>query len=737
MQSNLALLLVALLYLGSLGPVVVAGHEVGGIEEGDWDFEGVQLDGGISDDKLDALEEANENKRQVLQETMTIESAAGSDGESIGKTDEKRGLYCNDQKIEPSFMELLAHIVPDVDMGGASEVIEVNVAKLKTAVGKLIPAVGDENALSNIKIKIPELDLDDNHPIMKTVDKLKEAGKISSDSIDNLTRQEVPIMALISNGVFTLKSVGHADSITMIQQNYASVNILCNSKAAEYLGPLRGILCSCYGAETVGSQFAGRGDGSSHSSQWCLTRSLCENTRRGSTCKIIIDPFRTTCISYTPGISFESIDYSREIPVVDMSGGDIGNLLSTIGQYLQQMVPAIGKRIDLAKVLGSFGAYLDYIMAYIPSYLFNMVMGILLVSQADELSSSALFQYVLAATFGALLAVVWILLALYRTTETMMKNSAPMFAPGLGAVFIFSSSWILNQSAIRNMIVTSAVAFWETGAPTPFPWAGKVYFLTSMAVSIFLTTYFGLFSPRSNSRYVLRSLIQIFGFILLSQSTSNFEVSCLVVVFGMTQDQLYYWSYRIWLSYTASTQKASSKLMGRALYTRKELDEVSRITTERELAKLRAHLLNSPVKADQYANKLRQGGKTDEAHFLNKFLAGAYHLAATPLVPGTPGFEEIEEDMGDSDSDEDMSHAGGSPYRSPTRSPQKQRKPKSSRWLSAFTWLVAIAIIVSGVIIMQRSMKLSSIESVVEKLGLFKAIALDTIHNFRRNYKLS
>ena len=55
--------------------------------------------------------------------------------------------------------------------------------------------------------------------------------------------------------------------------------------------------------------------------------------------------------------------------------------------------------------------------------------------------------------------------------EAMMKNSAPIFAPGLGALFIFSSSWVLNQSAVRQMIATSAVAFWETGAPTPFPWA--------------------------------------------------------------------------------------------------------------------------------------------------------------------------------------------------------------------------------------------------------------------------
>ena len=732
------LLSVVLLALyGLFGPVWLVHAEKGvGIEEEEMDIEGVPLDGGISDDKLDALEEAQENTRQKFVEDNSGDNLMRKNGKNMGKTDERRGLYCNDQKIEPSFLELLAQIVPDVDLNGASEVIEENVAKMRDIVGKLVPqAIGEDG--KSLNIKMPDIDLDDNHPIKKTVVKLKEAGKISSDSIGNLTRQEVPIMALISNGIFKLKGVDHIDSITMIQQNYASVNMVCNSRIAEYLGPLRGILCSCYGAETVGSQFAGRGDGSSHSSQWCLTRNLCENTRRGSTCDIVIDPFRTTCISYTPGVSFNSIDYSREVPVVDMSGSEIGNLLTTLGEYGEMALPTL-KDYRMASVLGTVGTYVDYVLTYIPSYLFNLTLGIFLMSQADDLVSSVLFQYVLAATFGALLAVVWILLALYRTTETMMKNSAPMFAPGLGAVFIFSSSWVLNQSSVRNMIVTSAVAFWETGAPTPFPWAGKAYFLTSMALSIFLTTYFGLFTARSNSRYVLRSLIQIFGLILLSQSTSNLEVSCLVVMFGITQEQLFYWSYRIWLSYTASTQNSSSKLMGRALYTRQELDEVSRITTERELAKLRAHLLHSPVKAEQYANKLRQGGKTEEATFLNKFLSGAYHLAATPLVPGTPGYEEAEDDMmGDSDSDEDVSQMGGSPYRSPMKSPQKQRRSKGSRWFGVLTWIFPISIIIAGVLIMQRSMKLSTIESAVEKLGLFKALALDTISKFRRNYKLS
>ena len=214
-----------------------------------------------------------------------------------------------------------------------------------------------------------------------------------------------------------------------------------------------------------------------------------------------------------------------------------------------------------------------------------------------------------------------------------MKNSMPMFAPGLGALFIFSSSWILNQSGVRSMIVV-AFGFLGDGAPTPFPWAGKAYAITSMVLSILLTSYFGLFAPKTNSNYVLQSLIKMIGLIMLSHSTSNMEVSCLVVVYGLMQEQLSYWYYRIWLSYTAYGQKSSSKLMGRNYYTQAELDEKVKSTTERELAKLRAHLLHSPQKSEQYLQtSFDKVAKPREASMLGKFLAGAYHLAGTPWSP--------------------------------------------------------------------------------------------------------
>ena len=77
------------------------------------------------------------------------------------------------------------------------------------------------------------------------------------------------------------------------------------------------------------------------SSQWCITRHLCENTRRGSTCEIKIDPFRTTCISYTPSLSFKRIDYNRIVPMTDLSSGDTRGILGQLGALVETGVPAL------------------------------------------------------------------------------------------------------------------------------------------------------------------------------------------------------------------------------------------------------------------------------------------------------------------------------------------------------------------------------------------------------------
>ena len=129
-------------------------------------------------------------------------------------------------------------IMPEVEGLTISSLLQENLTKFKGAISSVTL---DNNA------ELPKLEED--HPLRLAVEKLKLAGKVSSDSIENLSKQEVPIMALISDGIFKIEGVENQESMTMIQKNYAGVNLICNSRIADYLGPTRSIFCSCWGAE--------------------------------------------------------------------------------------------------------------------------------------------------------------------------------------------------------------------------------------------------------------------------------------------------------------------------------------------------------------------------------------------------------------------------------------------------------------------------------------------------------
>ena len=46
-------------------------------------------------------------------------------------TDEANGLFCNDQKIEPSFLELIMDIMPEVEGLTISSLLQENLTKFK------------------------------------------------------------------------------------------------------------------------------------------------------------------------------------------------------------------------------------------------------------------------------------------------------------------------------------------------------------------------------------------------------------------------------------------------------------------------------------------------------------------------------------------------------------------------------------------------------------------------------
>jgi len=672
----------------------VGNSDVNAEMEVEMDIEGLELAGGTLDEAIDrgeAIEARPIIENNVVKEEKARDTHAASQQESVDTLVEEvlsnihsmrtsRGLFCNDQKIGLSISDAMGYMVPE------SDVFNEAVDKVVGLVSKLVSkdeGIDAQQSKTNIQ-ELIQASLERHLPAYaKRINaKLQLAHKIGS----SVTRTELPVGSLVSDGVFSISNVADASSIQLVQHNYASINLFCGSDLSHYLGPVRTAICSCSGiwGQVLGSgsgsvpadaglhgEAAGAGAGSSSSHEWCYVTDVCKGVKSGADCIVQVDPFRTACISYHtapgtsasaaatathggPGASFASISYARVTPMLNLNI-DFGAVWGAFGKWIDQ-TQVVSQWVRFESAFSVAGSFANKLTKCIPSYLWRTVVGLWLLQVAEELTSNTLFQYVLAAVFGVVLAVIWVVLVVYRTIEGMVKNSTPMFVPGLGLAVLGPLWYAMRLDYVRNMLISGLLGFWEQGWG-PYHNAGKIYFGVSMLLSIFLKHYFRLFTPKSNSSYVLKTLIKGIGCLLLCYCTSNKEVSAAFLLYGLMQDHILYWYFRARLSYEASHQKTSAAIMGRPLYTTKELENLTKTTTERELAKLQEYLNKNPEKTDNLQDKLRQGDKGEAASLLGRFARGAFHLASTPLVPGTPQY--IAEGLDVEDDEDEFVDAAG------------------------------------------------------------------------------
>jgi len=699
---------------------VTSGAEVGSSEteaemEVEMDIEGLELAGGTLDDAIDrgeAIEARPIIENNVVDEVpvtpsqqQTVDTLVEEVLSNIHSMHTSRGLYCNDQKIGLSISDAIGFMVPE------SDVLNEAVDKVVGLVNKLVSkedeaaagtgtgagAGADATAQKSNLQDLIQRNLEMHLPAYaKSINtKLQRAQKFGS----TVTHKELPIGSLVSDGIFHISavSVSDADSIQLVQHNYASVNFFCGSEISKYLWPVRAAICSCSGVwdQVLGTATTADAAGAavdSNSHEWCYIKDVCKGVKAGADCIVQVDPFRTACISYHtgtsaatsthggPGASFASIAYTRVTPMLDLNI-DFSVVWGAFGRWFDQTNVA-SQWILTEHAFVMAGSVANTLTRYIPSYLWRTVVGLWLLHVAEELTNNTLFQYVLAAVFGVVLAVIWVVLVVYRTVEGIVKNSTPMFVPGLGLAVLGPLWYAMRLDYVRNMLLSGLLGFWEQGWG-PYRNAGKIYFGVSMLLAILLKHYFRLFTPKSNSSYVLKTLIKGIGCLLLCYCTSNKEVSAVFLLYGLMQDHILYWWFRARLSYEAAHQKSSAAIMGRPLYSVKELEDLTKTTTERELAKLQEYLKQQPDLTDNLQDKLRQGDKDEAASLLGRFARGAYHLAATPLVPGTPQY--IAEGLDADDDDEFVDATGGddrlpsSPYASPTGGIQGAPKKKKEK----------------------------------------------------------
>ncbi len=179
------------------------------------------------------------------------------------------------------------------------------------------------------------------------------------------------------------------------------------------------------------------------------------------------------------------------------------------------------------------------------------------------------------------------------------------------------------------------------------PYLGKVYFIGCVLISWSISTYFGWFSNESKLWPIILYGVRFIGLILLSQSASNRELSMVFVFIGCFIPYIMEWLYYFQYSYIV-IESFRQRRKNVKKVTETELQRVTRIKTQNELAKLRNLLRNNPQLVQKTNDRFFEGEKTRQIDLLNRFVSGNYS--------GRPG--QYNQD-GDDDIDEDLKETPG------------------------------------------------------------------------------
>ncbi len=618
---------------GTLDDAIDAGQPLGlhvppSPVEIDIEIVGTEVEGGTLDDAIDAGQPLGLHTKEtetpasipVKKEVDEAHEMKPIFQSKINDNIKNHSLYCNDQKFGVSLVDAMGYVfqsdgIQSLFYGEQNLTQNSDDNEVKGTSSGFVHDVIDSTFE------------DENAATIK--DKLTKASNFGSD----IANAEIPVTALFSDGKFTINGTIKKHNIKLIQHNYAITNMICSMELSYYLGSfLRNKICSCGKYNGIASA-ATFDKNNNENYEWCTyDEYICENhlseydNNSSKVCTLVIDPFRTACISYDKSDIME-VKYDRFIPKFELNNkNSCGISFYDVGLSIDQTLEL--KAFHVANILQVVGQFLDVIFEYLPVYLVRMILGLYVLSAADDIASNILFQYTLCATCGIAMAIIWIVAVIYKTAESTLKQSA--FLPGLGLVIVGPLWYSLSSPTIQNLLFTGVLNFWKDGW-LGYPNAGKIYFVISMIISIGLKHYFKLFTSKSSSLYVLTKLIQIISCTLLFYCTSNRELSGLFLLYGLLQEYITYLWFRARLAYEVSNQKSATVMMGRPLYKQDELNKLSFDTTKYELEKLRLKYSSNPEFAEDIKTKLKFADKDEQANRLTRFINGAYHLASIPL----------------------------------------------------------------------------------------------------------
>jgi hypothetical protein len=193
----------------------------------------------------------------------------------------------------------------------------------------------------------------------------------------NLLSIRLPIISFISNGYFRVEYEKPMESfsfndIYLIQENYASLNFVCNT-FGNVLGSMSPI-CKCWSGQPY-ENILEHQDPSvyHHKAQWCVIKPSCtDKSLESGYCTVPTDPIRNSCIlldtknylrTEDKHQSYEDlVTYTRVIPTMD-----------NVYTALSSLIPSINVEKDslLARVNENF----IKILSYFPTHLVLFLLG--------------------------------------------------------------------------------------------------------------------------------------------------------------------------------------------------------------------------------------------------------------------------------------------------------------------------------------------------------------------------
>lgn len=257
--------------------------------------------------------------------------------------------------------------------------------------------------------------------------------------------------------------------------------------------------------------------------------------------------------------------------------------------------------------------------SYVPFYLFNLVLGLGILSQAEDIAENKYYLIVIEAIVGMMLALFLLLFLFHHYIDKFVSrngNDSWRFLDGvLGASFLSISVWNIRLVPI---IRDKLFDFWDSGV-LGYEWIGKVYIIGCILLTWLVCWRFKLFEVDTWSFSVIVFSVKFLGVVFIAHSSSSNVVSTIVIVLGLAagylRDSIYYISLIISASRLPSRQRRISD---------KQLSVTVDSFTKKQLEKLRERLQKHPRLVSQFTEQMIEEDKPEVLNRLKAFVSNQY-----------------------------------------------------------------------------------------------------------------